>query len=116
MSRFAALQMRSDARTKNAERLMKPAAELSQLRNTKKGGSIICPACGESGAVCLDSRPLDDGTIRRRRLCRTCSHRWMTVELPLDMLAALEAEGAALMRFLDALRAQGYTITPPEGN
>lgn len=38
-----------------------------------------CPACGSLDTLVFDSRP-HDGTIRRRRRCRGCEHRWSTIE------------------------------------
>lgn len=45
-----------------------------------------CPACAVDDDHVIDSRPTDDGlTIRRRRECAACSHRFTTyerIELP----------------------------------
>ena len=42
-----------------------------------------CPSCGSREIIVKDSRPLDT-TIRRRRQCRTCDHRWTTIEAVID--------------------------------
>jgi hypothetical protein len=42
-----------------------------------------CPSCGSRENTVKDSRPLDS-TIRRRRQCRTCHHRWTTIEAAID--------------------------------
>jgi len=42
-----------------------------------------CPRCNESGTRVIDSRDLENGsTIRRRRECETCAHRFTTYERP----------------------------------
>lgn len=40
-----------------------------------------CPSCGHSESKVVDSRPSEDGaTIRRRRECLECGHRFTTYE------------------------------------
>lgn len=40
-----------------------------------------CPACKENSTRVLDSRPVEEGkSIRRRRECEKCSHRFTTFE------------------------------------
>ncbi len=40
-----------------------------------------CPSCGYTESKVVDSRPSDDGTtIRRRRECLDCKHRFTTYE------------------------------------
>jgi transcriptional repressor NrdR len=40
-----------------------------------------CPSCGLADSKVLDSRPSDDGkSIRRRRECNNCRHRFTTYE------------------------------------
>ena len=40
-----------------------------------------CPSCGHPESKVVDSRPSEDGTtIRRRRECLTCKHRFTTYE------------------------------------
>ncbi|MBQ1779300.1 MAG: hypothetical protein IIZ93_14190 [Acidaminococcaceae bacterium] len=46
-----------------------------------------CPLCGER-AIVLDSR-YDDLTIRRRRMCQKCEHRFTTYEINADSFQAL---------------------------
>jgi transcriptional repressor NrdR len=42
-----------------------------------------CPRCEQSGTRVIDSRDLENGsTIRRRRECEACSHRFTTYERP----------------------------------
>ncbi|SDZ54207.1 transcriptional repressor NrdR [Evansella caseinilytica] len=42
---------------------------------------MICPSCQHNGTRVLDSRPSDEGrSIRRRRECETCGHRFTTFE------------------------------------
>jgi hypothetical protein len=42
-----------------------------------------CPSCGSREITVKDSRSLNT-TIRRRRQCRTCHHRWTTIEAAID--------------------------------
>ncbi|MBO9130598.1 transcriptional regulator NrdR [Bacillus sp. 165] len=40
-----------------------------------------CPTCFHNGTRVLDSRPVDEGrSIRRRRECEKCTHRFTTFE------------------------------------
>lgn len=39
-----------------------------------------CPFCGESETSVLESRIVEDGSIRRRRKCAKCDKRFTTVE------------------------------------
>ena len=42
---------------------------------------MLCPSCGHPESKVVDSRPSEDGTtIRRRRECLTCKHRFTTYE------------------------------------
>jgi transcriptional repressor NrdR len=42
-----------------------------------------CPRCNEVGTRVIDSRDLEGGsTIRRRRECEACTHRFTTYERP----------------------------------
>lgn len=43
--------------------------------------SVRCPICGHEETRVIDSRPADQGaTIRRRRSCSVCGHRFTTYE------------------------------------
>ena len=39
-----------------------------------------CPYCGKENTRVIDSRPTDDSSIRRRRLCDECGKRFTTYE------------------------------------
>ena len=39
-----------------------------------------CPYCGYNDSKVVDSRPTEDGSIRRRRECLECSRRFTTYE------------------------------------
>ena len=39
-----------------------------------------CPFCGHTDSKVVDSRPTEDGSIRRRRECLECSRRFTTYE------------------------------------
>jgi len=43
------------------------------------GDGLECPACGQDGSGVTNSR-VYNGTIHRRRQCRSCGHRYSTVE------------------------------------
>ena len=44
---------------------------------------MICPQCERAGTRVIDSRDLEGGsTIRRRRACEACGHRFTTYERP----------------------------------
>ncbi len=40
-----------------------------------------CPACGLEDSKVIDSRPTDNSSIRRRRECLACKHRFTTYEM-----------------------------------
>lgn len=40
-----------------------------------------CPVCGHSESRVVDSRPTDNESIRRRRECASCKHRFTTYEV-----------------------------------
>jgi transcriptional regulator NrdR family protein len=50
---------------------------------TARGDSLMCPSCRTSReSEVIDSRPVPSGlTIRRRRGCLSCAHRWTTYEV-----------------------------------
>jgi hypothetical protein len=55
---------------------------MEQLPNTKKrrgGASILCPQCARPSRV-LQTRRSDDGTVRRERICPSCSVTFDTNE------------------------------------
>ncbi len=55
-----------------------------------------CPRCNEVGTRVIDSRDLEAGsTIRRRRECEACSHRFTTYERPEGArLAVVKRDGS----------------------
>lgn len=54
---------------------------------------LLCPQCRGPTKV-ADSRARDGGGIKRRRVCLKCGHRFNTVELCDDQLAAMQAAEA----------------------
>lgn len=71
-----------------------------------------CPKCGENNSTVKDSRPIEElvlaapsekcptpvvplQTIRRRRDCEECGHRWRTIEI--EEVFATEALRALLL-------------------
>jgi transcriptional repressor NrdR len=57
---------------------------------------LRCPRCNETGTRVIDSRDLESGsTIRRRRECEACSHRFTTYERPEGArLAVIKRDGS----------------------
>lgn len=48
---------------------------------------MSCPHCASTQVRVTDSRPVDQGaSVRRRRLCMTCNHKWITFEIDADQL------------------------------
>lgn len=58
---------------------------------TKRSASYgpICPNCSQRSSSVSDSRPLNEGSIRRRRRCNNCGTAWNTVEIPDGQFKAL---------------------------
>lgn len=50
---------------------------------------MICPKCQSKSKV-YNSRPTDDGTIRRNRECLKCKHRYATIEVSADIKKVVE--------------------------
>jgi hypothetical protein len=63
---------------------------------------VRCSSCNEPTRV-IDSRPRDDGAIRRRRECVACGHRFTTEEWDRD----------AADRFIGEVPEIGYGISGP---
>ena len=56
-----------------------------------KEGAVLmmkCPVCGFEDSKVIDTRPTDDGSIRRRRECLRCQRRFTTFEM-IDTVPAL---------------------------
>lgn len=48
---------------------------------------MSCPNCSSPNVRVLDTRPVDEGaSVRRRRACRDCGHKWVTFEIDADQL------------------------------
>ena len=45
---------------------------------------MICPKCKSKSKV-YNSRPTDDGTIKRHRQCLKCEHKYATIEVSADI-------------------------------
>ena len=41
---------------------------------------IVCPACGFSGTRVADGRPFSEGRYKRKRVCKSCSEAFWTLE------------------------------------
>lgn len=59
--------------------------------------AMRCPLCGYAESKVVDSRPTDDGTsIRRRRECLECGHRFTTYErLGDNPLVVIKSDGSS---------------------
>lgn len=49
---------------------------------------MTCPICGGKTKI-YDSRP-DDESVKRRRECLECGHRFLTMEIDADLLERME--------------------------
>lgn len=84
------------------------------LRAHKKGGLVMkCPECnGETGVK--DSRPGPENSIRRRRKCFECEHRFTSFELSKEQIqmirAPLKMHVGELRRILDQANALNFSI------
>lgn len=48
---------------------------------------MSCPHCTSTNVRVTDSRPVDQGaSVRRRRICIRCGHKWITFEIDADQL------------------------------
>jgi len=55
---------------------------------------MLCPACTADATRVVDSRPAENGTsIRRRRECEDCGHRFTTYERLEPQLTVLKRSG-----------------------
>lgn len=55
---------------------------------------MLCPACDATNLRVIDSRPAENGTsIRRRRQCEACAHRFTTYERLEPQLMVLKRSG-----------------------
>lgn len=63
------------------------AGDFGVSRST--ASDLLCPKCGQARITVVDSRARSD-TVRRRRLCEGCEHRWTTIEVdPGDAAAVI---------------------------
>lgn len=57
-------------------------------------GVMLCPSCGADDTRVIDSRPADIGaSIRRRRHCEPCGHRFTTYERSEPQLSVVKRSG-----------------------
>lgn len=52
---------------------------------------MICPKCKSDQLRCLDTRPRPE-SVRRRRECMVCGHRFSTIEISQKRFADLETK------------------------
>lgn len=84
-------------------KLLTPAKRQRTYREkiNLSGHGYLCPACRTTMKT-KDSRSNADGTVRRRRVCPSCSHRLFTIEVPAAYLPTA-TDLAALTRAKDTL-------------
>jgi len=74
--------------------------------------TVKCPECGkdsEGVGHIADTRLIDSGsTVRRRRRCLSCEHRWTTYEVSRETAGAIGRSG------LYAMSANGLDVTTDE--
>lgn len=51
-----------------------------------------CPKCGSMQDSVVDSRPQEDGSIKRRRKCMACGDRFYTIEIQMEEYRLLKEE------------------------
>lgn len=57
-------------------------------------GAMKCPLCGATNTLVVDSRPLEGGSLRKRRFeCRDCKERFNTIEVTQGAYEELVAAG-----------------------
>lgn len=55
---------------------------------------MLCPSCGSDETRVIDSRPAEGGeSVRRRRLCESCEHRFTTYERIEPQLVVRKRDG-----------------------
>ncbi|MGB8360109.1 MAG: transcriptional regulator NrdR [Acidimicrobiia bacterium] len=55
---------------------------------------MLCPSCGTADTRVIDSRPAESGvSIRRRRQCEACQHRFTTYERLEPQLMVMKRSG-----------------------
>lgn len=73
-----------------------------QIAESDRQSPIPCPECDGVSIGVTDSRPTNSlgfPTIRRRRLCADCGHRWVTIEVPFGSVADMrDAHRAELQK------------------
>lgn len=74
------------------------------MSTTYNHGDVKCPKTGCTGCTSkvVDSRGTAGGTVRRRRECLTCGHRFTTFEHAFD--------SSELSRLLRQARALGHQL------
>lgn len=74
---------------------------------------LICPSCGADDSTVKDSRPREDGCIRRRRKCQACGAGWTTLEVMADDVR-LNIDGSVMEALEEAKNALKETIRSVE--
>ncbi len=79
-----------------------------------------CPACRSVRVRVFDSRQTES-TVRRRRLCKVCGHRWATVEVTreqvLEAMLRVQAKARELADAIQAISVDRLVELPrPEGD
>jgi hypothetical protein len=82
-----------------------------------------CPNCDQRSSRVFDSRPIEtpiEPTIRRRRKCTICDHRWSTYEITdttyykiQEAVASLEGIFGGMSKHQDDGRRRPLAASPP---
>ncbi|MGE5509908.1 MAG: hypothetical protein ACM31O_01500 [Bacteroidota bacterium] len=74
---------------------------------------IWCPRCRNERSHVTDSRPAGD-TVRRRRACPRCNHRWSTWETTVSPNRAAEVVGGLRRELVNVEVAAARTVEQAE--
>lgn len=76
---------------------------LSNFRGREVKSKVCCPDCGSNSTGVIDSRLSAKGSVRRRRMCVNCKHRWVTYENMIDAKLDMDLVESALSEAKRAL-------------
>ena len=93
--------------------LTKPLPALRSHQSNRRG--VPCPKCQSVSTGVTDSRPVANGTIRRRRGCRDCGSRFTTYEIAFDKMMTNQSVLADMRRLEDQLKGLFSLLTRLQG-
>lgn len=62
---------------------------------------MICPKCGRESFTCIDSRPHDEMSRRRRYKCKDCDFRFTTMESIIPDRSAVKYDKNAISMLIE---------------